>query len=63
MCLVGEQAAIEGFCQAVCDKSGLTRHLMSDMGDRYELAKALSSSGASPSPEDFLGLLFEPVDD
>lgn len=59
MGLTGTRSAIEGFCQNICNMSGMTCHLMEDTDDGYKLEKTLSPSGTPRTTDEFLDLMFE----
>lgn len=57
MGLRGDQAEIDGFCQAVCDLSGMTCHVVRDAGDGYRFEKTLAPSGGPGPADGFIDLL------
>lgn len=59
MSLRGEPAEIDGFCQAVCDLSGMTCHVVQDTGDGYRFEKTLAPSSGHGSADGFIDLLVD----
>lgn len=57
MGLKGDPSEIDGFCQAVCDLSGMTCHIVRDAGDGYEYEKTLAPSGGPGPADGFFDLL------
>ena len=57
MGLRGEPAEIDGFCQAVCDLSGMACHIVRDADDGYEYEKTLDPSGGPGPADGFFDLL------
>lgn len=59
MGLRGDPAEIDGFCQAVCDLSGMTCHVVRDAGDEYRFEKTLAPSGGPGPADGFIDLLVD----
>ena len=57
MGLRGDQAEIDGFCQAVCDLSGMAGHVVRDADDGYRFEKTLAPSGGPGPADGFFDLL------
>lgn len=57
MGLRGGPAEIDGFCQAVCDLSGMTCHIVLDAGDGHKYEKTLAPSGGHGPADGFFDLL------
>lgn len=57
MGLRGDQAEIDGFCQAVCDLSGMTCHIILDAGKEYQYEKTIAPSSEPGSADGFFDLL------
>lgn len=57
MGLRGDPAEIDGFCQAVCDLSGMTCHIVLDAGDGHKYKKTLAPSGGPGPANGFFDLL------
>ena len=59
MSLRGEPAEIDGFCQAVCNLSGMTCHIVRDADDGYRFEKTLAPSGGPEPADGFIDLLVD----
>lgn len=57
MGLRGGPAEIDGFCQAVCDLSGMTCHIILDAGKEYQYEKTIAPSSEPGSADGFFDLL------
>ena len=61
MILTGEESEIHDFCQALCDLSGMTCHIMveEDEADTCLWEKTLTTTRTPKTPDDFVALMFE----
>lgn len=57
--LEGEDGQLEGFCQAVCDLSGMQCHVIMDTDDGYELDRTLAPANGPVDAQSFISLLFD----
>ena len=55
----GGTPPVDGFCQAVCDLSGMTCHVVQDTGDGYRFEKTLAPSSGHGSADGFIDLLVD----
>lgn len=61
--LTGTKDAVDGFCQALCDLSGMTCYAILDTGAGYESKLVAAPCGTPKSHNEFIKLLFDAVEE